>query len=287
MRASTRNRICNLELRGEYDDLAEGARTNVLTDDTDSTNSNPPPNPDDPPMDNQEVGPSLNSPLQITWVNLEALPQITRVTLGTQGQGNEQDSGFHQMLERLKGRLDDDVIIKQELDWQQDVKTDQTKASAFKEKARTLQSFAAFLIIRPQSAYLTCIHSAHVYYSSAAAPSELDGKLIGFFGDRTSSRILILIKLSLVATFDWKQLNAVDNPEGMQEYYNDNATGRLWAPAKHEHRDPFTVPRMLVLPTFGFKIMHLLGTKVMPHELRAAIEHHIASDTTKLVNNDS
>jgi hypothetical protein len=34
------------------------------------------------------------------------------------------------MLERLKKRgLDDDVIIKQKLDWQQDVKTDWTKAS--------------------------------------------------------------------------------------------------------------------------------------------------------------
>ncbi len=187
MRASTRNRVCNLELRGEDDDLAEGARTNVLTDDTDSTNPNPPPNPSNPLTDNQEAGPNVNAPLQIAWVNLAAQPQITQVTLGTQGQENEQDLGFHQMLEHLKGWLDDDVIIKGELDWQQNVKTDQTKAFAFKEKAQMSQSFVVFLIIRPQSAYLTCIHSAHLYYSSAAAPSEIDGKLIGFIGVRTSS----------------------------------------------------------------------------------------------------
>ncbi len=150
-----------------------------------------------------------------------------------------------------------------------------------------MQCFAAFLIIRSQSAYLTCVHSAHVYYSSAAVPSELDGKQIGFDRDRTNSRVPITIKLSPVATFDWKQLNAVDNLERMQAYYDDNATGQLWALAKHENRDPFMVPRMLMLPTIGFKIMHSLGAKVMPDELQVAIEHHIALDTTELANNDS
>jgi hypothetical protein len=145
----------------------------------------------------------------------------------------------------------------------------------------------AFLIIRPQSAYLICIHCAHIYYSSAAAPSELDGELIGFVGDRTSSRVPIPIKLPTVATFDWKQLTAVNNPEEIQEYYKDDAAGRLWVPADHKHRDLFTVPRMLVIPTIGFKIMHLLGPKVMPHELQGAIECRIVSDTTELANNNS
>ncbi len=81
------------------------------------------------------------------------------------------------------------------------------------------------------------------------------------------SRVPIPIRLPPATAFDWKQLNAVNNPEEMQEYYNDDVTGLLWAPAKHEHRDLFTIPSMLVLPTIGFKIMHSLGPKVMPHEL--------------------
>jgi hypothetical protein len=150
-----------------------------------------------------------------------------------------------------------------------------------------LQSFAAFLIIWLQSIYLTLVHSAHVYYSSAAALSKLGGKLIGFVRDRTSAQVPVPIKLPPVATFDWKQLTAVDDPEEMQEYYDDNATGCLWALAKLMHRDPFMVPRILVLPTIGFKIMHLLGPKAIPHELQAAIQHHITSDTTEFADNDS
>jgi hypothetical protein len=199
-----RNCTCNLELGEEDNNLVEVALTNVLTEDTDGTDPNPSPDPNNPPTDNQEAVPNLNAPLHITRVNGAALPQIIQVTPGILGQGNNHNSGFHQILERLKRRLDDDVIIKQELDWQRDVKTDQTKTSLFKEKAQMLQSYVAFLIIRPQSAYLTCVHSAHVYYSSTAAPSELDGKLIGFVRDRTSSRNLIPIELAPVMVFDWK-----------------------------------------------------------------------------------
>jgi hypothetical protein len=74
----------------------------------------------------------------------------------------------------------------------------------FKEKAQTLQSVAVFLIMRWQSAYITCVHSANVYYSLAAAPSELDSKLIGFVGDRTNSRVPIPLKLPPVATFEFQ-----------------------------------------------------------------------------------
>jgi hypothetical protein len=41
-RASTRNRSCNLKLGEEDNNLAEGARTNVLTDDMDGTDPYPP-----------------------------------------------------------------------------------------------------------------------------------------------------------------------------------------------------------------------------------------------------
>jgi hypothetical protein len=58
-------------------------------------------------------------------------------------------SDFQQALDKLKGRLDHDVIIKQELDWQRDIKADRTKQAAFKDKVQTLQTFSAFLVMRP------------------------------------------------------------------------------------------------------------------------------------------
>jgi hypothetical protein len=86
-------------------------------------------------------------------------------------------------MDWLKGRLNDDVIIKRESDWQLDLKADRNKLPGFKEKAQTLQSFTLFLLMRLQSGYLTCVHSAHVYHSSAAVLSENDGEFIGFIGN--------------------------------------------------------------------------------------------------------
>ncbi len=139
----------------------------------------------------------------------------------------------------------------------------------------------------PQSGYLTCLHSAHVYHSLAAIPSENDGECISFIGNRTVSQVLIPIKLPSVATFKWKQVNAVDDPTEMQEAYKDETPGWLWTPEDKVYRQPFNVPRILVLPAVGFKIFHLLGSKVMPHELQAAIKRYLTSDTTELANNNS
>jgi hypothetical protein len=58
-------------------------------------------------------------------------------------------SGFQQALEKLKGRLANDVVIKRELDWQRDVKNDQTKQAAFKDKERMPQTFSTCLVMRP------------------------------------------------------------------------------------------------------------------------------------------
>jgi hypothetical protein len=47
-------------------------------------------------------------------------------------------SGFQQELDKLKGHLNNNVIITRELDWQCKVKTDWAKQAAFKDKARML-----------------------------------------------------------------------------------------------------------------------------------------------------
>jgi hypothetical protein len=129
-----------------------------------------------------------------------------------------------------------------------------------------LQTFSPFLVMRPQSGYLTCVHSARVYHSSAAIPSENDGEFIGFIRDRTPTRVPIPIKLPLLATFEWKPVNAVDNPNGLDNEYKNEPPGQLWTPDAAEQRTTFTVLRLLALPTIGFKIFLSLGSRVMPHE---------------------
>ncbi len=129
-----------------------------------------------------------------------------------------------------------------------------------------LQTYIAFLVMRPQSGYLTCIHSAHVYHLLAAVPLENDREFISFIGNRMPTRVPIPIKLPLLATFKWKQVNAVNNPNSLDNDYEDQPPEQLWTLDANKHRTPFTVPRLLALPTIGFKIFLLLGSKVMPHE---------------------
>jgi hypothetical protein len=141
--------------------------------------------------------------------------------------------------------------------------------------------------MRPQSRYLTCVHSGHEYHSLAAIPLENDGEFIRFIGNRTLTRVPIPIKLLPLATFEWKQVNAVDKPDGLDKEYKNEPPGQLWMPDAAEQRTPFTVPRLLTLPTIGFKIFLSLGSRVMQPEFRTAIEQYLMSDATKLAHDNS
>jgi hypothetical protein len=141
--------------------------------------------------------------------DLQGPPAIVRMaTAPQQAVGGARKSrasggsGFQQALDKLKGCLNNNVIIKQELGWQCNVKTDCAKQAVFKDKAQTLQTFSMFLVMRPQSGYLTCVHLAHVYHSSVAIPLQNGGKFIEFIGDPTPTRVPIPIKLPLLATFE-------------------------------------------------------------------------------------
>jgi hypothetical protein len=90
------------------------------------------------------------------------------------------ESGFQQVPSWLSPRLTNNIVTKCKLDWQQNMVTDRSKQAPFKEKARMLQIFGAFLIMHPQSGYVTCIHSAHVYHPLAGSPSELDDEVVIF-----------------------------------------------------------------------------------------------------------
>ncbi len=75
-----------------------------------------------------------------------------------------------------------------------------------------------------------CVHSVHVYHSLAAIPSENNREFIGFIGDRTPTRVPIPIKLPPLATFEWKQVNAVDNLNSLEEEYKNEPPGQQWTP---------------------------------------------------------
>jgi hypothetical protein len=91
-----------------------------------------------------------------------------------------------------------------------------------------------------------------------------------------------------LASFEWKQGIAIDNPNRLDDKYKDQPPGQLWVPdATKKQRTQFTIPCLLTLPTIGFKIFLSLGSRVMPHALQAAIKQYLASDETELANDNS
>jgi hypothetical protein len=97
------------------------------------------------------------------------------------------------------------------------------------------------------------------------------------------------VKLPPRSSFEFPQLKVVDDPCLMEDAYMESgATGTLWQPLGTITKQPMMVPQMLALPYIGFKILHAMGGRVMPHELHKAITSYINdSGKIELGNNDS
>ncbi len=81
----------------------------------------------------------------------------------------------------------------------------------------------------------------------------------------------------------------VDDRSKLAEWYANNPAeyGNLWDPTGQDGtRTELLVPRMLVLPLWAAQLYHNFNGVVMPHELLAAIEQHLASPATALDNGD-
>jgi hypothetical protein len=81
----------------------------------------------------------------------------------------------------------------------------------------------------------------------------------------------------------------IDDRSKLAEWYADNPAeyGNSWDPTGQDGtRTELLVPRMLALPLWAAKLYHNFNGAVMPHELLAAIEQHLASPVTALDNGD-
>jgi hypothetical protein len=146
-----------------------------------------------------------------------------------------RDSSFQQVMSRLGPHLTKETFTECKLDWQQNAVADRSKQGPFKEKAKTLQSFAAFLIICPQLGYVMCIHSTHVYHPLAGSPLELNGKVVAFIGDKTDTRVPIPVKLPPRSSFEFSQLKVVDDSRLMGDAYKESDYWDIVATLEHYH----------------------------------------------------
>ena len=82
----------------------------------------------------------------------------------------------------------DTVAVKRKLEWQRAVGGDTQKIKTFQEVAGALQENKTYLLIKPESAFVTVLHSPTKFVAISNATQHLQGWFIGFVGDRTMTK---------------------------------------------------------------------------------------------------
>jgi hypothetical protein len=88
-----------------------------------------------------------------------------------------------------------------DLNWQRTVGGKRTKISQFQEVAGSLQELKAYLFIKKGSIFTTIVHSPMKFVGIKDATQHLQGQIIGFLGNRTTTREPTPILLPLQKTW--------------------------------------------------------------------------------------
>ncbi len=101
------------------------------------------------------------------------------------------------------------------------------------------------------------------------ATRHLQGRLIGFIGDRTVSREPTAVLFPTVKTWQWvKVMVATDGPTLIAHYDEDSSRrGALWTPDADCATGKGHVPRLLHIPVTLFELIRNEGRPLMPHEI--------------------
>ena len=82
----------------------------------------------------------------------------------------------------------DDAVIGRELDWQSRVEGDQAKSIAFRDQTVNKTTFRAFTFMKGKSPLVHMAHAVGQCFSMSGLATEVQGKYIGFIGDRGNGR---------------------------------------------------------------------------------------------------
>jgi hypothetical protein len=107
--------------------------------------------------------------------------------------GTSPYSGFDDAIQ--KWGMGTKASIARDLKWQCDVDGNPQKTNQFKKVIGGLQDFRTYLLMKPGSAFVTVMHSLMKFVVISEAPQHLQGRFIGFVGDRTPTKDPISIVL--------------------------------------------------------------------------------------------
>jgi hypothetical protein len=182
-----------------------------------------------------------------------------------------------------------DADTARNLRWQREVDGDKNKLAAWKLEATGSAGLQFYAYMQPGEAFLVLGHSLSSIYSTTMDVASYHGKIVLFIGDRTYTRECVRVILPSPAALSWVKCPVVEDKTKLAEWYADNRSeyGKLWDPSPHDRaRVENHVPKLIALPLRAVKLYQEFKGVVMPHELLAAIEQHLASDETSLDNGD-
>jgi hypothetical protein len=210
--------------------------------------------------------------------NTNALGMGVGAALAT-ATGTSPYSGFNNAIK--KWGMGTKASIARDLKWQHDVGGNPQKTTQFKEVVGGLQDFHTYLFMKPGSAFVTVMHSPMKFVAISEATQHLQGRFIGFVGDRTPTKDPILIVLSQQKTWSWETKTVSTDAAAMDAYYAEDSTwrGKLWAPptGKAGGEAAVKAPILLAIPLVLFQVIW--------DEKRALMTHDIHALTVAIVTN--
>ncbi len=134
-----------------------------------------------------------------------------------------------------------------------------------------LQDFRTYLLIKPGTVFVTVLHSPIKFVVLFEGTQHLQGRVIGFVGDRTMAKDPTPIILPQEKTWKWKTQNCNTNPTSLEDYYQDETRrGKLWSPdLSKDFKEEIQVPHLLSIPLTLFSMIREEQRPLMPQDIHA------------------
>jgi hypothetical protein len=163
--------------------------------------------------------------------------------------------GFNEAL--TKWGVGIEASITRNLKWQKDVNGNTQKIKQFQDVVRGLQDFLTYLFIKPGNAFVTVLHSPMKFIAISKATQHLQGRFVGFVGDRMATKDPTPIVLPQQKTWKWETKTASLDAMALEAYYTADPSqrGRLWVPdqAKANKWTDVKAPLLLAIPLVLFR----------------------------------
>jgi hypothetical protein len=137
--------------------------------------------------------------------------------------------------------------------------------------------FRTFAFMKGKSPVVHMAHSIGQFFGMSGLALDVQGKVIGFIGDRGNGRYPFPFLLPPQNTWTWAKTKYLNNLGAFEDHFNDPAAGdKLWNMDTAD--DTLTeklLPCLLALPTFVAEFINAQGGACLTHKLYTFIKDHI------------